>query len=257
MLTLLFTGLPEALTSLTPTTWAFLVVAAVAIGISKTALPGAATLAVALFASVLPAKESTGTMLVLLLVGDVLAITMYRREADWPTLKRLVPGVLAGVVLGATFLHFSSDQFTKRFIGALLLVLIAATMALMRLPKPPEIQGRLGRAVYGTLAGFTTMAANAGGPVTTMYFLASKFSVMSFLGTTAWFFGIVNVLKLPFSVGLGIIKPSTLWIDAALAPIVVVAGFAGRWLAKRMHKQLFDAVVTVLTVVSAAYLLIA
>ncbi|WP_297741731.1 sulfite exporter TauE/SafE family protein [uncultured Tessaracoccus sp.] len=256
MVTLLFSGLPE-LTSISAPTWGLLVIAAIAIGISKSALPGAATLAVALFATALPAKESTGTMLILLLVGDVMAISMYHREADWAALKRLVPGVLAGVVLGATFLHFASDQFTKRFIGALLLVLIAATMALMRLPKPPEIQGRLGRAVYGTLAGFTTMAANAGGPVTTMYFLASRFSVMSFLGTTAWFFGIVNVLKLPFSIGLGIIKPSTLWIDAVLAPVVVVSAFVGRWLAKRMHKQLFDAVVTVLTVASAAYLLIA
>lgn len=253
---MLFSGLPE-LTSLSPTAWTLLIVAAVAIGISKSALPGAATLAVALFATALPAKESTGTMLILLLVGDVMAISMYHREADWAALKRLVPGVLAGVVLGATFLHFASDQFTKRFIGALLLVLIAATMALMHLPKPPEIQGRLGRAIYGTLAGFTTMAANAGGPVTTMYFLASKFSVMSFLGTTAWFFGIVNVLKLPFSIGLGIIKPSTLWIDAVLAPVVIASAFVGRWLAKRMHKQFFDAVVTVLTVASAAYLLVA
>lgn len=256
MVTLLFSGLAE-LTSVSPPMWALLVVAAIAIGISKSALPGAATLAVALFATALPAKESTGTMLILLLVGDVMAISMYHREADWAALKRLVPGVLAGVALGATFLHFASDEFTKRFIGALLLVLIAATMALMRLPKPPEIQGRLGRAVYGTLAGFTTMAANAGGPVTTMYFLASKFSVMSFLGTTAWFFGIVNVLKLPFSIGLGIIKPSTLWIDAVLAPVVIVSAFVGGWLAKRMHKQLFDAVVTVLTVASAAYLLVA
>ena len=43
---------------------------------------------------------------------------------------------------------------------------------------PPHVsQGRVARAVYGTLAGFTTMAANAGGPVTSMYFLASRFSV--------------------------------------------------------------------------------
>ena len=78
------------LTMLSTSTWVVLVIAAAAIGVSKTALPGAATLAVALFAAVLPAKASTGTMLVLLLVGDVLAIWMYRRDADWPTLRRLV-----------------------------------------------------------------------------------------------------------------------------------------------------------------------
>lgn len=236
--------------------WITLGVAAAAIGLAKTALPGAATLAVALFATVLPAKESTGTMLVLLLVGDVLAIWMYRRNADWPTLRRLVPGVIAGVVLGAVFLRIASDATTRRFIGALLITLICVTLLLMRTPSPPSIQGRVGRGVYGTLAGFTTMVANAGGPVTSMYFLASRFSVNTFLGTTAWFYLVVNLVKLPFSIGLGIIRPDTLWVDLVLVPIVIVSAFAGRALATRMSQRVFDPLVTVLTACSAAYLLL-
>ncbi|QPL06669.1 MULTISPECIES: sulfite exporter TauE/SafE family protein [Actinomyces] len=252
---MLSSGLAYA-SSLPASTWAILVVAAAATGIAKTALPGAATLAVALFAAVLPAKESTGTMLVLLLIGDVLAIWMYRHDADWSELRRLVPGVLAGVVLGAVFLHLVSDEAARRLIGALLLVLIAATLALMRLPEPPEVQGPLGRAIYGTAAGFTTMAANAGGPVTTMYFLASRFSVMTFLGTTAWFFFTVNLVKLPLSIGLGLIRAETLWVDLALVPVVIVSALAGRWLAARMDKRIFDPLVTILTVASAAHLLV-
>ena len=62
--------------------WCLLVVAAIAVGIAKTALPGAATLAVALFAAVLPARASTGALLILLLVGDVVAIAAYRHDAD-------------------------------------------------------------------------------------------------------------------------------------------------------------------------------
>ncbi|WP_136193716.1 sulfite exporter TauE/SafE family protein [Actinomyces procaprae] len=244
------------LTMLSTPTWIILIVAAAAIGLAKTALPGAATLAVALFATVLPAKESTGTMLVLLLVGDVLAIVMYRRDADWGTLRRLVPGVLTGVLLGALFLRVASDEVTQRFIGVLLIALIVITLVLMRLPRPPQIQGRAGRAVYGTLAGFTTMAANAGGPVTTMYFLASRFSVATFLGTTAWFYFIVNLVKLPFSIGLGIIRPDTLWMDLALVPVVVVAALGGHRLARHMDNRVFDPLVTVLTVLSAAYLLV-
>lgn len=249
-------ALPDTLTSVSPATWLVLVLAAAAIGISKTALPGAATLAVALFATVLPAKESTGTMLVLLLVGDMVAIWTYRHDADWATLRRLVPGVLAGVLLGAVFLHFASDSLTKRFIGALLLILIATTLVLMRRPNPPQVQGRAGRAVYGTLAGFTTMAANAGGPVTSMYFLASRFTVATFLGTTAWFFFIVNVIKLPFSIGLGIIHPSALVLDAVLVPVVLLSAWGGHWLARNMNEKVFNPLVTVLTVISAAYLLV-
>lgn len=235
--------------------WFLLTTATICIGVSKTALPGAATLAVALFAAVLPARASIGTMLVLLLVGDVLAVWTYRHDADWDTLRRLVPGVLMGIVLGAVFLRFASDSMTKVFIGSLLLVLIAATLVLMRLPHPPEVQGRIGRATYGTLAGFTTMAANAGGPVTSMYFLASRFPVSTFLGTTAWFFFLVNVIKVPFSIGLGIIQPGTLMIDAILAPVVIGSGCAGRALARRMTDKVFTPIVTVLTIISALYLL--
>lgn len=244
------------LSSLSLGAWALLVVGAVAIGVSKTALPGVTTLAVAIFAAVLPARASTGTILLLLLVADAVAITTYWRDADWTTLRRLVPGVLAGVLLGAVFLGVAGDRVTKVFIGVLLLVLIAVTLLLMRRPRPPQVQGRVGRAVYGTLAGFTTMSANAGGPVMSMYLLASDFAVTSFLGTSAWFFFLVNVVKLPFSLALGVIRPETLWIDLVLAPVVLASAYGGRLLAARMDPVLFGRIVTVLTVVSSLYLVV-
>ncbi len=244
------------LSSLSLGAWALLVVGAVAIGVSKTALPGVTTLAVAVFAAVLPARASTGTILLLLLVADAVAITTYWRDADWTTLRRLVPGVLAGVLLGAVFLGVAGDRVTKVFIGVLLLVLIAVTLLLMRRPRPPQVQGRVGRAVYGTLAGFTTMSANAGGPVMSMYLLASDFAVTSFLGTSAWFFFLVNVVKLPFSLSLGVIRPETLWIDLVLAPVVLASAYGGRLLAARMDPVLFGRIVTVLTVLSSLYLVV-
>ena len=244
------------LSSLSLGAWALLVVGAVAIGVSKTALPGVTTLAVAVFAAVLPARASTGTILLLLLVADAVAITTYRRDADWTTLRRLVPGVLAGVLLGAVFLGVAGDRVTKVFIGVLLLVLIAVTLLLMRRPRPPQVQGRVGRVVYGTLAGFTTMSANAGGPVMSMYLLASEVAVTSFLGTSAWFFFLVNVVKLPFSVGLGVIRSETLWIDLVLAPVVLASAYGGRLLAARMDPDLFGRIVTVLTVLSSLYLVV-
>lgn len=244
------------LSSLSLGAWALLDVGAVAIGVSKTALPGVTTLAVAIFAAVLPARASTGTILLLLLVADAVAITTYWRDADWTTLRRLVPGVLAGVLLGAVFLGVAGDRVTKVFIGVLLLVLIAVTLLLMRRPRPPQVQGRVGRAVYGTLAGFTTMSANAGGPVMSMYLLASEVTVTSFLGTSAWFFFLVNVVKLPFSVGLGVIRPETLWIDLVLAPVVLASAYGGRLLAARMDPVLFGRIVTVLTVLSSLYLVV-
>ena len=71
--------------------WLLLGLSAFVVGVSKTAIPGVNTLSVAVFAAVLPARESTGTLLVLLIVADLFAIVSYRRDANWRALVRLPP----------------------------------------------------------------------------------------------------------------------------------------------------------------------
>ncbi len=246
------------------------------VGLSKTALPGAGTLSVGLFAAVLPARQSTGALLVLLILGDLFAVWTYHAHADWAALRRLVPAVLGGVLVGTLFLATAGDGTVRRVIGAILLALIAVTLvqragaarrrnrgrqAVDPVPRTDPATGhtsrRLTSTAYGVLAGFTTMVANAGGPVVSMYFLSARFSVTRFLGTAAWFFFAVNVAKTPFSVSLGLIDLASLRLDLLLAPAVVVGAFAGRRLARRIDQKVFDRLVIVLTVVSAGYLLIA
>lgn len=259
--------------ALTATAWILLMVVAALCGIAKTALPGAATIAVALCTMVLPAKESTGAILLMLMTGDLLAVWSYRRDADFRMLRRLVPAVLAGVGAGALFLHLASNDSTRRLIGAVLLLLVAITLVQRRsasrrapddasaareepgAPAAPAAGSRSARLIYGGLAGFTTMVANAGGPVTSMYFLACRYPVKAFLGTTAWFFFLVNLVKLPFSVSAGLVNPATLTLGALAAPVVIVSALAGRRLAGRMDQRVFEPIVIVLTIVSALPLL--
>ena len=273
------------LPTLTATTWIRLMVVAALCGIAKTALPGAATVAVALCTAVLPAKESTGAILLMLMTGDLLAVWSYRRDADFRMLRRLVPAVLTGVGAGALFLHLASNDSTRRLIGVILLLLVAITLIQRRstsrrasddasaaqAPSPPaptlETQeattalatpttsGRLARLVYGSLAGFTTMVANAGGPVTSMYFLACRYPVKAFLGTTAWFFFLVNLVKLPFSVSAGLVNPTTLSLAVIAAPVVIASALAGRRLAERMDQRVFEPIIVALTIISALPLL--
>lgn len=238
--------------------WTLLAAAALVVGLSKTAVPGAGTIAVAVFAAVLPAKQSTGTILVLLIVADVFAVVMYRRHANVQALVRLVPAVLAGVLLGVVFLWFADDLWVKRLIGVILLAVIALTLWRRRAPVDgaPTRPRTLVAATYGTLGGFTTMVANAAGPVMSMYFLAARFPVKEFLGTAAWFFAIINVAKLPFSVGLGLLTVPGLLVDAVLVPAVVAGALGGRWLAGRLDQRLFERLVVVFTVIGAVYLLV-
>jgi uncharacterized membrane protein YfcA len=235
--------------------WVLLVIAAVIVGISKTALPGAATISVAIFAGVLPSRASTATLLLLLIVGDVFALWAYHRHADWRTLLRLAPAVVVGLLVGVAFLAIADDGWVRRVIGVILLVVVAFTLWQRR--GGDIVEPRRSVAVaYGSLGGFTTMVANAGGPVMSMYFLAARFPVKAFLGTAAWFFALVNLAKVPFSIGLGLLTTHAVLIDLVLVPAVLVGAFAGRRIADRIDQSLFERIVIVLTVVGAAYLLL-
>jgi uncharacterized membrane protein YfcA len=239
--------------------WLLLGIAALTVGISKTAIPGASTVAVAIFAAILPAKQSTGALLVLLIVADIFAITAYRRHVNWRVLLRLAPAVIVGILLGVLFLAVADDVWVRKVIGVILLVVIAITLIRRRMGRSVGDGGshRIAAASYGTMGGFTTMVANAGGPVMSMYFLASRFSVKEFLGTAAWFFFLVNITKVPFSVGLGLITVPELLLDVVLAPVVVGGALLGFWFARRRDQRLFERLVIVFTVIGAGYLLIA
>lgn len=241
--------------------WGFaaLAAAAVLVGFSKTAVSGANTVSLAVFAAVLPARESTGVLLPILIAGDVLAVLTYRRHAHWPTLWRLFPAVAGGVVVGTVFLMWADDAIVRTSIGAILLMMAAVTLWRRRTPADetePARGSRLKGPSYGVLGGFTTMVANAGGPVMSMYLLSAGFRKLSFLGTSAWFFLIVNTSKVPFSVGLGLIDAHSLLLDAALVLFVLPGALIGKAVVHRINQRLFEQLVIGATVLGGLQLLL-
>ncbi|MEV5321553.1 sulfite exporter TauE/SafE family protein [Streptomyces sp. NPDC052687] len=247
------------------TGWEFaaLAVAALLVGFSKTAVSGANTISLAVFAAVLPARASTGVLLPLLIAGDLLAVLTYRRHAHWPTLWRLFPAVAAGVVVGTAFLMWADDEIVRTSIGAILLLMAALTVwrrrTADRAAEPDAVTtsaGRVKARAYGVLGGFTTMVANAGGPVMALYLLSAGFRKLGFLGTSAFFFLIVNVSKVPFSAGLGLIDGPSLLLDAALVLFVVPGALLGKWAVSRIDQRLFERLVIAATVLGALQLLL-
>lgn len=257
-----------------PQVWALLIIAAIFVGVSKTGIPGINTISIAIFAALLPAKASTGALLLLLIVGDAFALLSYRRDADWKQLIKLIPFVLLGLAFGGFFLAFASDGSVGKIIGIILLGLIALTMVQRYKPSSTRNNagvsaaggsapradaapaGILTRAGYGAVGGFTTMVANAGGPVMSLYFLAVKLPMKTFLGTAAWFFAVTNIIKLPVSIGLGLITPETLVLDMLLIPGVVAGAILGRFIISKINQKTFDWAVIIFTTVGALYLLL-
>ncbi|MET7646949.1 sulfite exporter TauE/SafE family protein [Streptomyces sp. NPDC005426] len=252
----------------TLTLWqlAALAAASALVGFSKTAVSGANTISLAVFAAVLPARESTGVLLPILIAGDVLAVLTYRRHAHWPTLLRLFPAVAVGVVAGTLFMMWAGDAAVRTSIGAILIFMAGVTVWRRRTANavaepaagsgPPTAAERLKARSYGVLGGFTTMVANAGGPVMSLYLLSAGFRKLGFLGTSAWFFLIVNTSKVPFSVGLGLIDARSLLLDACMLLFVLPGAWIGRRCVDRINQRLFERLVIGATVLGGLQLLL-
>ena len=232
------------------------------VGVSKTGFSGAGILVVALFAQIMPARESTGVVLPLLISGDVIAVTAFRRHAVWSHVWRMLPWSITGVIIGYFAMSHINDLGTKRLIGITLIVMTTVhVLKKMRDARRVDTEpvGRaslLYVASMGLLAGFTTMTANAAGPIMILYLLAMGLPKMEFVGTGAWYFLIVNVFKVPFSMGQGLINPDSLLFDLKLVPACIAGALLGRVLVKRINQNAFEIMALAFAVIGAVRLLV-
>lgn len=232
-------------------------------GLSKTAVPAVGSFGAALLTLVLPALPSTGVMLPVLLVGDLIALRFYARHVEVRVLVRMLPAVLVGVVVGFAVVDGVDRHVAARIIGALLIVsgigeILRRRRAARHGGAPPLSGDRsAGSLALGAGAGFSTMVANAGGPMMTLYLLRLGVTTASFLGTVTWFFLALNLLKVPFSIQLGLINAESLVISAALVPGIVLGALVGRRLVLGMSRALFENLALGATAAAGVWLLVA
>ncbi len=239
--------------------WTLAALGAYLVGLSKTGIAGLGILSVALFAVALPARESTGIVLVVLIAADIVAITAYRRQVSWPHLWRLFPWAAAGIVLGFLVMGRIDSATTQRLIGLILIFLVVFQFIRRRqsrgAPLPESTQPHpLLAAVTGVSAGFATMVANAAGPIMIMYLLAMRLPKLVFMGTSAWYFFVLNLFKVPFSYSLGLINFNSLQVSLVLAPFAIIGALSGRVLIEHIDQSTFEFLALVMTLVAGLWL---
>ncbi len=243
---------------LEPWQWVLGALAAFLIGLTKTGISGLGIFAVVIFASVLPARESVGIVLVILVAGDIVAVSMYRHEAHWGHLLPLFPWAFAGVIVGALATGRLPDQLVRPLIGAI--VVLLSLLQVFRSSRPQPLSEQPMPAwvspVAGLLAGFTTMVANAAGPLMVVYLLAMRLPKLVFVGTAAWFFLVLNLFKLPFSYGLGQISADTLGVSLRLAPFAIIGALLGRRLIRGIDQRAFELIALVLSLLAGLRLIL-
>ena len=241
--------------------WAVIIIAAFFVGISKTAVAGLGILSVALFSTALPPRDAVGIVLVTLIAGDVIAVTTYRREVSWPHFWKLVPWAAAGIVLGALAFGRFEDGSLRKFMGFILAGLAALSVFRQRTGFGGEGEALAQRpwlvALVGLTAGFFTMIANASGPIMVLYLLGQRLPKRLFIGTAAWYFFLMNLFKVPFSVGLGLINLSTLGTALWLMPFAMIGGLIGKGLIDKIDQKLFEQLALGLTFIAGLRLLFA
>jgi uncharacterized protein len=240
--------------------WLILVACAFSVGVQKTGLPGFGIFVVPLIASIKPefAMASTGLQLGLLILADLFAAAYYRRHAQWHHIWGLLPWALAGIVAGYILMGHISNEALRPIIGVIVLVMLAWGFLRKNGNEPDDGTVRHSRSymvLMGFAAGFTTMLANAAGPVMIAYLLASNLPKNHFIGTSAWFFFIINWLKVPFQISLGGINSYSVKTDLMLLPPIIVGAILGIIILRKLPQKVFNIAAAILTVLAAIKLL--
>lgn len=225
------------------------------IGLSKAGLKGIDMLNVTIMTIVFGGKASTGIVLPLLCVADILAVKYYHRHAQWPHVIKLMPWMVIGILVGV-FVGKDLNEAIFRKVMATIIVLTVIIILVIEFRKTMVVPGnKLFTASMGLVSGFTTTLGNLAGAFSNIYFLAMRLPKNDFIGTGAWIFLIINLFKLPFQVFYwNNITTSSLLTDLALVPFLVLGFWCGIKLVARIKDDLYRQVVIVLTLIGAIFI---
>lgn len=237
--------MPEALAG-GAATWltdpAFLAAAipgAVLIGISKSGFAnGLGSLSVPLIALTTGGPTAAAITLPILMAADITGLQQLWRERDPALLRILLPAGLVGLGLGWLLFGLLDARTISALTGALTLLFL-----LQRLLFPPKASGTVAPAWVGrllaTVSGLTSFIAHAGGPPVAAYLLPMKLGALRTAGTTAVFFAVINVSKVPAYAMLGLVDLRNVLTSLVLLPLAPLGVWIGVWAMRRLDNTWF------------------
>src|SRR6185295_217048 len=235
--------------------WTLILLGAFIIGLSKAGLKGIDMMNVTLMAIVFGGKASTGLVLPLLCIADILAVIYYHRHANWFQFWKLIPWMIIGILIGV-YTGRDLNEIIFRKIMAVIIILTVATILALEFRKHAVIPAnKLFAAGMGLISGFTTMLGNLAGAFSNIYFLAMRMPKNNFIGTAAWVFLVVNLFKLPFQVFYWKnITSVSLQTDLFLLPALIAGFWAGVKIVSGIKDDSYRKIVIVLTLVGAVFI---
>lgn len=230
------------------------------VGLSKGGLGGAfALMGVPILAIVMPPMQAAAIFLPILLVMDVVALWAWRGFNDRRTLLILLPGGLFGIALGWATSSYVSANAMRLVLGLIAMAFVLRYLVETYGPKQGRVAARQQRPVqatfWGTIAGYTSFVAHAGGPPFQIYTLPLKLDPKSYTGCSVRFFAIVNLVKVVPYFALGELDTQNLTLSAFLFPLALASTLIGARIVKWMKPQVFYPFMYAMVFVTALKLL--
>ena len=228
--------------------------ASLLVGFSKTSVGSMAILAVPLVAIGFPARESVGILLPVMIFGDIMAVIHYRGSCNWPVILRFFPITAIGVVIGYFLLDLIDPDVFSIVLGLVIAVMLIAGYAIEG-RKIDAGRGAVARWSAGISAGVATMMANAAGPIFGIYLLRLGLGKKEFIGTHSWYFLVLNLFKVPFSIDLGLITAETFGLNAMFLPAIVLGAVLGYSVVGMIDAKLIRTIIRLAAGAAAARLI--
>jgi uncharacterized membrane protein YfcA len=234
-----------------------LLTVALFIGMSKTGVHGAGMLAVPLLANIFGGQLSSGIMLPMLVLADLLGVWYYHRHASWHHLKILFPWSAVGVILGTLVGKYIDDSIFRIIMAVIIVASVITMLWLERGHKDEVPHNKAFGVTSGILGGFTSMVGNLAGTVMAVYLLSMRLPKNAFIGTTAWFFMATNWFKVPFHVfSWHTINMNTVLLDLSTLPLIILGAYLGIIIVKKLSERTYRWFIIVMTLVAAFFMLV-
>jgi uncharacterized protein len=229
---------------------------AILVGMSKTGVHGAGMISVPLLASVFGGQLSSGIMLPILCLADILGVWYYHRHTSWYHLKKLFPWAVVGTLLG-TWIGGSIDDEVFKMIMAVIIVFSVVVMIWLERGHKEDIPNFFWfAALTGIADGFTSMVGNLAGSVMAIYLLSMRLPKNEFIGTSAWFFMVINWFKIPFHViAWKTITWDTFLLDLTTIPMIALGAWLGILIVKNLSERTYRWFIIAMTLMAAGFML--
>lgn len=227
--------------------------AVIILGLAKGGFGAIGVIVVPIIAIVISPVQAAGIVLPILVLSDIVGLVSYRKSFDKRTVAVFLPGAMVGIVIAWFAVSWVSEDMVRLIVG--IIAIGFSVWFFLRRQVTEAVSHHPGNATFwGTIAGFTSFFAHAGGPPFQVYAGPLKLEPRLFAGTMIYVFAVINAVKLvPFFL-LGQFDATNLATSAILLPISVPATLFGIWLVRRTRAETYYPVIYALMMVVGVYL---